>query len=361
VPRGEIVLVEQEPFFALATAQLRYLFGLTGLQDIARSYRAISRPGLQVVNSAVIALDRDRRRVVTRDGRIDYDYLVLATGARLAEEEVPGLADRPGLNLCPYARASELVDLRQRIERFEAGHVVIGTPNSPYKCPPAPYEYALLWARHIERRALKARVTFIDPRSRPTPSSVAPGLMEAMEAHGRVLTYEPVAQVHAVDAEARTVETEAGRLAFDVLSVIPPHTAMPFIMDSGLGSPFVEVDLRTFRALRDERIYAVGDNADTPFAKTGYTAMDAGRIAGRWIARELGVRTPEPGLPSNVCYPLVAPDRALRIETRWALEPDASGATHVKMSGTTDHRAKAAYARLRREWEARALSTLFGP
>jgi NADPH-dependent 2,4-dienoyl-CoA reductase/sulfur reductase-like enzyme len=361
VPRAEIVLVEREPFFALATAQLRYLFGLTGLQDIARSYRAISRPGLRVVNNAVIALDRDRRRVVTSEGGIDYDYLVLAAGARLAEEEVPGLTDRPGLNLCPYARASELVDVCQRIERFQGGHVVIGTPNGPYKCPPAPYEYALLWATHIERRALKARVTFVDPRSRPTPSSVAPGLMEAMEAHGRVLTYEPVARVHAVDAEARTVDTEAGRLAFDVLSVIPPHTGLPFIRDSGLGNPFVEVDLRTFRALRDDRIYAVGDNADTPFAKTGYTAMDAGRIAGVWIARELGVQMPEPGLPGNICYPLVARDRALRIETRWALERDTSGSTHVKMSGTTDHRAKAAYARLRRDWEARALSTLFGP
>lgn len=360
-PRVEIVLVEKEPFFALATAQLRYLFGLAGLDEIARSYRAILRPGLRFVNSAVIAVDRDRRRVVTGEGAIDYDYLVLATGVHLAEEDVPGLAGQPGMNLCPYARPSDIVDLRQRIERFEGGHVVIGTPNTPYKCPPAPYEYALLWATHIERRRLRARITFIDPRSRPTPSSVASGLMEAMEAHARVLTYEPVAQVHAVDPETRSVDTEAGRLSFDVLSLIPPNTVLPFVREAGLGNPFVDVDLRTFRSLRDERVYAVGDNADTPFAKTGHTAMDSARIAGLWIARNLGARTPEPGLPGNVCYPLVAPDRALRIETRWTLEPENDGATHVKMSGTTDPRAKAAYAQLRREWEARTLSTLFGP
>ena len=76
-------------------------------------------------------------------------------------------------------------------------------------------------------------------------------------------------QVRAVDPPARTAETEAGRLSYDVLSVIPPNRTMPFITDAGLGAPFVDVDPKSFRSTRDERIYAVGDNADTPYAKTG--------------------------------------------------------------------------------------------
>lgn len=357
----EIVLLERAPFFAFAPAQLRYLFGLVSLQDIRRDYAPLGRQGLPVIREDVVAVDRERRRVVTTTGTIEYDYLALASGIRLASEEVPGLAERPDVNLCPYDGPETLIDLRRRIARFRGGHVVIATPNGPYKCQPAPYEYALAWAAYIRRRRLKARVTLVDPRSRPAPPALATGLMEAMDAHDRVLTYEPFAQVRSVDAGASTVDTEAGRLSFDILSLIPPNTTMPFVTEAGLGAPFVDVDPRTFRSTRDERIYAVGDNADTPYAKTGYTAMDAGRIAGEWIARDLGVKRPAPGLPANVCYPMVDADRAFRIETHWTWEDNGADPAQVKVHGTTDDRARASYARLRRAWEARALATLFRP
>jgi sulfide:quinone oxidoreductase len=355
----EVVLVERAAFFTFAPTQLRYLFGLVALEDVKRDWVALARQGLPVLRGVVIAVDRDQRRVITSEGAIPYDYLALGSGIRLATEEIPGLAERPGLNLCPYETGAVLLDLRERIARFRGGHVVIGTPSSPYKCPPAPYEYALLWADHIARRGLKARVTLVDPRSRPTPAALAPGLTRAIEARERVLDYEPFAQIRSVDPAASTVDTEAGRLAFDLLSVVPPNTAPAFVAEAGLGAPFLDVDPVTFRSTRDERIYAVGDLADTPYAKTAHTAMDAGRIAGEWIARDLGATRRAPGLPTNVCYPLVAADRALRIETHWARE-DGAGPRHVRASGTTDSRATASHVRLRRAWEARALSTLFG-
>jgi NADPH-dependent 2,4-dienoyl-CoA reductase/sulfur reductase-like enzyme len=359
-PRVEIVLLEREPFFVFAPALLRYVFGLSPFHDVARGYRALADQGLPIIRSTVGAIDRDRRRVVTAEGAVEYDYLALTSGVRLAHEEVPGLAEQPQANLCPYDSAA-LVDLRRLIDAFRGGHVLIATPNGPYKCQPAPYEYALRWAAHIKRRRLKATVTLCDPRSRPTPAAVAEGLTRAMDAYASILRYEPFTQVRSVDPVARTAETEAGRLSYDVLSVIPPNKTMSFISDAGLGDPFVEVDPKTFRSTRDERIYALGDNADTPFAKTAYTAMDSARLAAASIAGDLGVRTPAVGLPTNLCYPLVAPDRALLIETHWALEQDATGNIHVRVSGRHDDRAKASYARLRREWEARTLSTLFGP
>jgi len=354
----EIVLLERAPFFAFAPAQIRYLFGLVPLQAIKRDYAALRRGGLTVLREEVTAVDRDRRRVVTGSGTIEYDYLALASGIRLASEEVPGLAERPGVNLCPYEGAAVLTDLRRRIATFQAGHVVIATPNGPYKCQPAPYEYALAWAAHITRRRLKARITLVDPRSRPAPPALSVGLLQAMEAHERVLTYEPFSQVRSVDTGSSTLDTEAGRLSFDLLSVIPPNTAMPFVTEAGLGTPFVDVDPRTFRSTRDPRIYAVGDTADTPYAKTGYAALDEGRIAGEWIAQDLGVTRPAPGLPANVCYPLIDARRAFRIDTRWTWE-EGSDDPGVKIHGTTDDRAQTSYAQLRRAWEARTLATLF--
>lgn len=361
VPRAEIILLEREPFFVFAPRLLRYLFGLVPFRGATRAYEGLASQGLPVVRALVVAIDRGRRRVVTTEGAVDYDYLALTSGIRLTPEEVPGLAEQPSANLCPYDRASPPVELRRRVADFRGGHVLISTPNGPYTCQPAPYEYALLWVAHIKRQGLKARVTLVDPRSRPTPPAIAEGLMRAMDAHAEVLTYEPFTQVRSVDLAGRVAETEAGLLSYDVLSVIPPNRAMPFIAHAGLGTPFVEVDPRTFRSNRDERIYALGDNADTPYAKTGFTAMTSARIAAGSIARDLGARAPESGLPENLCYPLVAPDQALLVEARWALERDDTGAVQVRVSGRHDNLAKASYARLRWTWESQTLATLFGP
>src|SRR5204862_4246432 len=114
---------------------------------------------------------------------------------------------------------------------------------------------------------------------------------------------------------------------------IPPNRTMPFITDAGLGAPFVDVDPKSFRSTRDERIYAVGDNADTPYAKTGYTAMDSARVAAGSIAGDLGVSAPAAALPANVCYPLAAPERGLQRQPNWAREQDATRTRAVTASG----------------------------
>src|SRR5262249_20296621 len=183
---------------------------------------------------------------------------------------------------------------------FGGGHVGMGPPEGPNKAPPAPYEYALFWARHLRASRLRGRVTLVDPRSRPTPLSLAPGLLRAMAAHRDVLAYEPFTRVLSVDTVARTVETEVGSLRFDLLSLVAPNRAPRFLADAALGDPYVEVDPQTFRTHVDDRVYAVGDVADTPYARTAFTAVSCGRIAGQVIARALGAPAPAMSPPENV-------------------------------------------------------------
>ena len=161
-----------------APGALAYVFGLVPFEGIVRRYTALESRGVRVIPASVTAVDRDRRRVVTTAGSLAYDYLLLATGLRLAPEDVPGLGEAPGLNLSPYELGSSLLELRRRILAFRGGHVVVSTPASPYKCPPAPYEYALLWAEHLRRRGLPGRVTLVESRSRPL-APLAPGLSRA--------------------------------------------------------------------------------------------------------------------------------------------------------------------------------------
>jgi NADPH-dependent 2,4-dienoyl-CoA reductase/sulfur reductase-like enzyme len=359
VPDAEVVLLEQAPYFVFAPAVLAYLFGLTSFDRIVRGYTGLAARGLRLIRTTVTVVEPDRRRVITADGSVEYDQLLVATGLRLAAEDVPGLAEAAGENLSPYDTGSALLELRRRIQAFPGGHVVVSTPPGLYKCPPAPYEYALLWAEHLRRRRLRGTVTLVESRSRPL-AALAPGLLRAIEANRGVLRYEPFTRVLSVDAAARRVETEAGALRYDVLSLVPPHRVVASVAEAGLAEPYVDVDPRTFRIPRDDRVYALGDTADTPYAKTAHTAAVSGRIAGHHIARAWGVTVEEPGAPQNVCFPMVSAERALRLGTDWYFEADPAGTAQVKAAGTADNTASARNLRLRSAWAGGLLDELFG-
>jgi NADPH-dependent 2,4-dienoyl-CoA reductase/sulfur reductase-like enzyme len=336
------------------------VFGLIPFERIVRPYAALGVRGLSVVRATVVALDRERREVETTRGRIAYDQLLLATGLRRAPEAIPGLPEDGGdVALSPYDAAPSLLALRRRIEAFRGGHVVIGTPEGPYSCPPAPYEYALAWARHLRSRGLRGRITLVDPRSRPTPLALAPGLLRAMAAHRDTLTYEPFTRLLSVDPAGGTVETEVGRLRYELLSLVLPHRLPRFVANAALGDPYVEVDPRTFRCLGDDRIYAVGDGADTPYARTAFTAVISGRIAGHSIARALGATTGVSASPENLCFPQVSATAALRIHTTWTHDLDTGGTPHVRATGAVDNRPTSENLRRRREWETSVTRELF--
>jgi NADPH-dependent 2,4-dienoyl-CoA reductase/sulfur reductase-like enzyme len=355
------VLLEPSPVFVSPPAALGYLFGRARLDQVTRSYASLCRPGLGLIHTAVTALDPGRREVMTRDGVVTYDHLLIASGVRLAYEEVPGLAGQPALNLGFFETGQALVDLERRIAAFTGGDVVISTPTGAYKCPPAPYEYALLWADHLKTRGLRGRVTLLDPRPLPTPPALAPALLKAMDARADRLVYEPFTRLLSVDPGARTVETDAGRLGFDLLSVVPPNGAARFITAAALGDPFIEVDAGTFRYPGDPRISAVGDVADTPYARTASAAMSCGRIAGHHIARALGVQTPEPEIPRSECYPVVSATAALLLKAEWRPERDREGRPELKARWTVDTDAGAAHLETRRRWQEATLRELLGP
>jgi NADPH-dependent 2,4-dienoyl-CoA reductase/sulfur reductase-like enzyme len=359
-PDAEVLVVEQAPFFVFTPGVLRYVFGAAPFDTIARSYDPLGVRGVRVVRATVVGIDRHRRELSTTAGPIAYDQLLLAAGLRLAPETIPGLTSADGeVSLTPYDGAAALLTLRRRIAAFRGGHVVIGTPEGPYKCPPAPYEYALAWARHMRTRGLRGRVTLIDPRSRPTPLALAPGLLRAVAAHRDLLAYEPFTRVLSVDPARGSVETEVGRLRFDLLSLVPPHRLPRFLADAGLGDPFVEVDPETFRTLADARIHAIGDVADTPYARTAFTAVSAGRIAGHAIARTLGAAVGVPGPPENLCFPQVSETHALRIHTTWTHEKDAAGVPRLRTAGSVDNRPTSENLRRRRKWEGSVTRELF--
>jgi sulfide:quinone oxidoreductase len=361
-PAIETILIEPHDTFLPGSSALEVAFGLRSVEDASRGYAGLAKLGARVIKAEARAIDPARRTVATTAGTFEYTALVLATGVRLAPEGVKGL-DAAKDNLTPWNRA-HVAELRKRIANLSGGTAVIGVPVGALKCPPAPYEFALLLAGHLKKRG-EGRVVLIDSWPTPQPAVVATGFQAAIDGFAGRIEYVPQARIERVDAAARKVLTADGdEFAYDLLSLIPPNRAWSAVADLGLameGDAFVEVDPLTQRSRKFETLYAAGDVARNPFGKNGGAAWDTGRLAARAVARALGPGAgADPAARVRVaCYPLVTPDRALAIETDFTLTASAGMEASIDMKSSGDPVPGAGNLAKRRAWEAEAFKSAF--
>jgi sulfide:quinone oxidoreductase len=160
----------------------------------------------------------------------------------------------------------------------------------------------------------------LDSNTQPQPSSLSQAIDGALRRNEDIIDYVPSAQVTELDVASGSVVTQDGeKFSYNFLSLIPPHRAALFIRDAGLslpGDPFVDVDPFTFRSTRFETIYALGDAARTPYARTASSAMRSAEICAHEIARMLGIKVKSPTSFRSVCYPYVSWEEALRLGLR---------------------------------------------
>lgn len=125
----------------------------------------LAKKRIEFIASPVTRIDADANHLETADGhKLDYDYLVITTGPKLAFEEVEGLGPEG------YTHSVCTVDHAERAytdyERFvqEPGPVIVGAAAGASCFGPA-YEYALIVDADLRKRGIRDRVpmTFITP------------------------------------------------------------------------------------------------------------------------------------------------------------------------------------------------------
>ncbi|RYF14490.1 MAG: NAD(P)/FAD-dependent oxidoreductase [Comamonadaceae bacterium] len=127
---------------------------------------ALERKGIAFIAQAVARIDAAGNAVELQDGRrLDYDYLVVTTGPRLAFEEVPGSGPQQGhtASICTVDHAEHAWQDYQRFLQ-DPGPAVIGAMPGASCFGPA-YEFAFIFNRDLQKRRLRHRVpiTFVTP------------------------------------------------------------------------------------------------------------------------------------------------------------------------------------------------------
>src|SRR3990170_34533 len=90
--RARVVLVDRNAQQSFAPSYLWAMTGARTLAAITRDLRRLERRGIEVIVGDVQEIDLARRAVTVAGRAVGYDWLIVALGAQLAPEAVPGLA-----------------------------------------------------------------------------------------------------------------------------------------------------------------------------------------------------------------------------------------------------------------------------
>jgi sulfide:quinone oxidoreductase len=302
--RIQVTLVDRNDAFMFGFSKLELLLGRQTRAAVSHPYPSFVRPGVAFRQELVVSIDPRTRHVVTSGGTYEPDILVVALGADYDPAATPGFVHDGH----EFYSADGAERLRDTLNTFTGGSLILAILGVPFKCPPAPYEGAFLIHDHLVGRGVRdaTRMHVITPMTSPIP--VSPSASEAMVAGmvARDIQYTPGHRVSELDPSAHVARLATGDLEYDLFVGVPVHRVPAVVEESGLtaggGDGWVHVDRNTL-ATPFPNVYALGDCADAPVPRAGVFAEAAARVVADQIAATvLGTQTSSRYDGKGTCY-----------------------------------------------------------
>ena len=318
---ADVVLIDRSEGFVFGFAKLDVMFGRQGPSDVLHRYADLSLPGVRFVAASITSIDPVAKRVETEAGTFDADALVVALGADVDPSATPGLLEA-GYEFYSVAGAT---GLREVLDRFEGGSVLVGVAGTPFKCPPAPSETALLMHDFLVDRGLReqSRISLAMPFGTPIPPSPAASaaVLDAFASRG--ISFVPDVLVLGLDPDRRVaLMSDGSEVAYDLFLGVPVHRAPPVVLESGLAvDGWIPVDQRTLET-RFPSVYAVGDVNSVGTPKAGVFAEGAAAVvAARLVAAARGGESEAEYDGHGMCYVELGAHQVARVDVTFLHGP----------------------------------------
>ncbi len=228
--KHSVTLINERENFHFVPSNPWLAVGWREAEQISFPMRSfLEKKGIEFLAKRVERIDAPNKTLSLNDGgQVTYDYLVIATGPRLAFEEVPG-AGPAGFtqSVCTLEHAEQShLDYKKLLEN--PGPVVIGAMPGASCFGPA-YEYAFILDTALSRAGVRHRVPITFVTSEPYIGHLGLGGVgdskTMMESELRKRSINWV-------TNAKTTHVEAGKLFAEELSAqgeIIKHHELPFV------------------------------------------------------------------------------------------------------------------------------------
>ncbi|MBI5400221.1 NAD(P)/FAD-dependent oxidoreductase [Candidatus Saganbacteria bacterium] len=294
----KIVLIDQNDFQLYYPSLFWILEGTRTSEQISKKLNGISKKGIEFHQEKITKIDVITKQVEAGENIHSYDYLIIALGAKLNYEAVPGIGPKNCLYVLPG-----ILNLREQLKTFSGGKVYLVVSSVPFRCPAAPYEAALLLDDYFRQRGIRDKVDLRLFTAEAQPMPVAGpkiGTLVRKIIEGQGVKYHPTVKLASVDNQNRKIFFDNGdNFDFDLLAIVPPHNAPEAVRDAGLlgDNGWVLVNPAIMETKYPE-VFAIGDitgiklPSGKPLPKAGVFAHFEAEVVAERIAAEIEGKKP---------------------------------------------------------------------
>ena len=320
-PHIDVTLIERDIEFVSCPLSNLVLGGSQTMKDITLGYDTLQKKyGVKMVRGEAIAVDAEKKNVRLASGDwLPFDRVILSPGVDFMYDMVPGLnnADAQAKVLHAWKAGSQTLALRKQLESMRDGGVfAISIPETPFRCPPGPYERACQVASFFKQHKPKSKVLILDANMDIVSK---PGLFKKAfaEMYPGIIEYRGSSKLVDVDARTMTAKLEFDDVKADVLNVLPPMKA------GGIANPFItankrwcEINWLTYESKNVPGVHLLGDALQIAplMPKSGHMANAHGKACASAVVALLTGEQPNasPTL-TNTCYSFVSAEKVVHV------------------------------------------------
>lgn len=327
-PSIEVVLVTENKEYISGPLSTLVIAGFRDLKDNTINYEKLaSNHDIKMVYAHAESVDAGAKVLVTDQGTIAYDRLVLSPGIDFRFEEIEGYDAKTTPEVVPHGwlPGAQTLLLKKQIESMKQGGVVVLTvPPTPYRCPPGPYERTSLFAYYLKQHNPTAKVIVWDANEKI--ASKGPLFMkgwtkhygfDAKDSSKGMVSYHSNSKVTKIDVKSMEIDNGVETIKADMINIIPPQKAGLIAFKAGVvgeDKKWCPVNPVTFESKLAPGIHVIGDSCSAaPMPKSGYAANSQAKCCAMNLVQLMNGKPMIPPSFVNVCYSFITDKEAISV------------------------------------------------
>lgn len=324
----KISIVDQNKIHYYQPGFLFLPFGIYTPDQVQKDGREFIPKGVTYIQKTIEKIEPESNTVLLEGNeRLGYDLLIIATGSKIAPEEVEGmLSPKWQDNVFDFYTFEGAKALGEKLQNWEGGKLVVHFTEMPIKCPVAPLEFTFLADSFFKHKGMreKVEITFVTPLGGAfTKPKATKALHYLLEEKG--VTEVTDFNIERVDWENNKIVDYADReVEYDLLVTVPTNKGDEVIARSGMGDElnFVPTNKGSLQSLDHENIFVIGDATNIPASKAGSVAHFEAEILTENILRYINDEPLKEEFDGHAnCFIETGNGKALLIDFNYVQEP----------------------------------------
>ncbi len=283
--------------------------------------------GVNYIQKRIEQIFPDENKVELEDETLHYDILIIATGSKIAPEEVEGMkGENWHKNVFDFYTFEGSLALRNKLRDWKGGKMVVHFTEMPIKCPVAPLEFVFLADSYFTKKGMRDKVelTYVTPLGGAFTKPKATAALKYLLEEKNIKVVTDFAIEHVDNEQNKIVDYAETAIDYDLLVTVPTNMGDELLERSGMGDElnFVPTHKNTLQSIEHQNVFVIGDATNVPASKAGSVAhFEAETLTDNILLHIEGKPLKEEFDGHANCFIETGKNKALLIDFNYEQEP----------------------------------------